>query len=88
MEDGMLFVLIILFAFVLPIVIYGTWTSHKKDMAKLNTNLNAAEKNNIKNELAAVKSRLEVLEAIVTDKKYQLAEEISNLHTTEKSTIN
>ncbi|MDP5129440.1 MAG: hypothetical protein NWQ54_01060 [Paraglaciecola sp.] len=88
MDEGMLFVLIILFAFVLPIVIIGTWTSHKKDMAKLNANLNDSEKSNIKNELAAVKSRLEVLEAIVTDKKYQLSEEISGLRSAEKSSMN
>jgi hypothetical protein len=31
------------------------------------------------NELTAVKKRLEVLEAIVTVKKYQLAQEISEL---------
>jgi flagellar basal body-associated protein FliL len=88
MEEGMVFILIILFAFVLPIVIYGTWTSHKKDMAKLNASLNDSEKNNVLNELAAVKSRLEVLEAIVTDKKYQLSQEISDLRTHEKTRVN
>lgn len=79
MDEGMVFVLVILFTFVLPIVIYGTWTSHRKEMAKLNAHLNDSEKINLKNELASVKTRLEVLEAIVTDKKYQLAEEISEL---------
>lgn len=88
MEEGMVFVLIILFAFVLPIVIYGTWTSHKKDMAKLNASLNNSEKTNVLNELAAVKSRLEVLEAIVTDKKYQLSQEISELRSQDKSRVN
>lgn len=39
MEDGMIFVLIILFAFVLPIVFIGMWTAHKKDMAKLSSEL-------------------------------------------------
>jgi Na+-transporting methylmalonyl-CoA/oxaloacetate decarboxylase gamma subunit len=79
MDEGMMFVLIILFAFVLPIVMVGTWTSHKKEMAKANANLNNSEKQNMQNELAAVKSRLEVLEAIVTDKKYQLNQELSKL---------
>ena len=79
MHDGMLFVLIILFAFVLPIVVIGVWTTHKREMAKVNANLNDSEKENIHNELASVKSRLEVLEAIVTDKKYQLHQEISEL---------
>ena len=79
MEQGMVFVLIILFAFVLPIIMVGTWSSHKKEMAKANTSLNHSEKENMKNQLAAVKSRLEVLEAIVTDKKYQLDQEITKL---------
>ena len=83
MEEGMVFVLIILFAFVLPIVMVGTWTSHKKEMAKANANLNNSEKENMKNELAAVKGRLEVLEAIVTDKKYQLHQEITELKAVE-----
>ena len=79
MDEGMVFVLIILFAFVLPIVLVGTWTSHKKEMAKVNANLNISEKENMQNELASVKTRLEVLEAIVTDKKYQLHQEITEL---------
>jgi hypothetical protein len=79
MEDGMVFVMIILFAFVLPIVFVGIWTTHKKEMLKLNMDLNDSEKQNMTNELTAVKARLEVLEAIVTDKKYQLAQEISEL---------
>jgi Na+-transporting methylmalonyl-CoA/oxaloacetate decarboxylase gamma subunit len=79
MEEGMVFVLIILFAFVLPIVMVGTWSSHKKEMAKANANLNNSEKTNMQNELASVKNRLEVLEAIVTDKKYQLHQEITEL---------
>ena len=79
MDEGMIFVLVILFAFVLPIVFVGIWTSHKKEMAKMNTELNNSEKQKIANEFEAVKARLEVLEAIVTDKKYQLSEEIERL---------
>ena len=79
MDEGMIFVLVILFAFVLPIVFVGIWTSHKKEMAKMNTELNNSEKQKIANEFEAVKARLEVLEAIVTDKKYQLNEEIERL---------
>jgi hypothetical protein len=48
-------------------------------MANLNANLNDTEKENIKNELVAVKTKLEVLEAIITDKKYQLNQEITEL---------
>ena len=79
MDDVFIFVLMILFAFVLPIVFTAMWWQHKKDMAKMNVELNSSEKQNIENELAAVKTRLEVLEAIVTDKKYQLNEEIGQL---------
>ncbi len=80
MDGGMIFVLVILFAFVLPIVFIGMWTGHKKDMAKMNLELGKSEKQNMQNEFAAIKKRLEVLEAIVTDKKYQLNEEINNLN--------
>lgn len=79
MDSGMIFVLIIIFAFVLPIVIYGIWTSHQKEMLKLNQKLNDSDKQRLDNELTAVKKRLEVLEAIVTDSKYQLASEIAEL---------
>lgn len=87
MDSSMVFVLVILFAFVLPIVFVGIWTSHKKDMAKMNMALGQSERENLSNELAAIKSRLEVLEAIVTDKKYQLNEEIERLKD-EKSRLN
>jgi hypothetical protein len=46
---------------------------------KINGYLNESEKQNMANELTAVKKRLEVLDAIVTVKKYQLAQEISEL---------
>ncbi len=84
MDDGMVFVLVILFCFVLPIVFVGMWVGHKREMAKMNLELGKSEKENITNELAAVKTRLEVLEAIVTDKKYQLNEELNQLHDTDK----
>jgi hypothetical protein len=83
MDDGMVFVMINLFAFVLPIVFVGIWTSHKKDMLKLNMHLSDSEKQNMTNELTAVKAQLEVLEAIVTDKKYHLAQEITALKSVE-----
>ena len=84
MEDGMVFVLIILFLFAMPITFVAIWTSHKKEMAKLNKELGKSEQANLQNELAAVKTRLEVLEAIVTDKKYQLDQEITNLHSEDR----
>jgi hypothetical protein len=40
MDVGMVFVLNILFAFVLPIVMIGVWTTHKKEMAKVYADFN------------------------------------------------
>ncbi|WP_100643674.1 DUF2746 domain-containing protein [Alteromonas facilis] len=84
MDEGMIFVLTILFLFVLPIVFVGIWTSHKKDMLKLNGQLSTSEKANYENELTSIKKRLEVLEAIVTDKRYQLDSEIAELQKSER----
>jgi hypothetical protein len=76
---GTEFVLAILFVFVLPITIIGIVSGHKKEMAKLKLKLGDSQAQNVVNELDAVKSRLEVLEAIVTDKKYQLNAELDAL---------
>ncbi|MDT0595601.1 hypothetical protein [Glaciecola petra] len=84
--DGPEFVLVILFLFVLPIVIIGTVASHRKAMAELQLKLGNAETAQVTTELTAIKSRLEVLEAIVTDKKYQLSAEIDSLNKTVAST--
>tara|TARA_B110000902_G_scaffold264739_1_gene347011 strand:+ start:2435 stop:2596 length:162 start_codon:yes stop_codon:yes gene_type:complete len=46
---------------------------------KANANQNNSEKKNMQKELAAVKGKLEVLEAIVTDKKYQLQQVLTKL---------
>lgn len=77
------FVLIILFLFVLPIVFMGMWMEHKKSMAKMKVELDDTEKQGLKDELSGVKKRLEVLEAIVTDKKYELGQEINKLRSVE-----
>ena len=76
---GTEFVLAILFVFVLPITIIGIISGHKKEMTKLKLQLGDTQAQNVANELVAVKSRLEVLEAIVTDKKYQLNAELDAL---------
>jgi len=77
--EGTEFVLAILLVFVLPIVIIGIATGHRKEMTKLKLQLGDTQAQNVVNELEAVKSRLEVLEAIVTDKKYQLNAELDEL---------
>lgn len=77
--EGTELILPILLVFVLPITIIVIVSGHKKQMAKLKLQLGDTEAKNVANELHAVKSRLEVLEAIVTDKKYQLNAELDEL---------
>ena len=77
--EGTTFVLLILFLFVLPITLFGIFTGHRKEMMKMNAKLGSSEIDNVKNELDAVKARLEVVEAIVTDKQYQLNQELAAL---------
>jgi Tfp pilus assembly protein PilO len=67
----------ILVAFVLPITIVGMAMSHKQKMAALKQP--PAQDESLKQELAAIKERLNALEAIVTDDKYQLSREIDKL---------
>ncbi|MFC4699891.1 hypothetical protein ACFO4O_06980 [Glaciecola siphonariae] len=78
--EGTTFVLMILFLFVLPITLFGIFTGHKREMLKMNAKLGSSEVTNIKNELESVKTRLEVLEAIVTDKQYQLNQDLDALN--------
>ena len=73
--EGPDFVLAILFLFVLPIVLVAVISSHRREMTKLQLKLGDSEASKTQAELANMKSRLEVLEAIVTDKKYQLNSE-------------
>lgn len=68
------------FLFIIAIVLIGNFFSYKKEMAKLGTKVDHAENNAIKSELDNIKQRLIVLEKIVTDKNYDLNEEITNLN--------
>jgi len=68
------------FLFIIAIVLIGNFFSYKKEMAKLGTKVDHAEESATKNELDNIKQRLIVLEKIVTDKNYDLNEEISNLN--------
>jgi hypothetical protein len=71
----------ILLVFVLPITIVVIATNHKKNMAELKLKLDDPDTKRMVKELEFVKNRLEILEAIVTDEKYQLNAEISALST-------
>jgi len=78
--DFVLTIIALVFLFVFPIAIISIWTAHKAAMAKLNKEINISDKQKYENEITAMKKRIEVLEAIVTDKKYQLDKEIADLH--------
>jgi len=78
--DFVLTIIALVFLFVFPIAIISIWTAHKAEMAKLNKEVNISDKQKYENEIIAMKKRIEVLEAIVTDKKYQLDKEIADLH--------
>ncbi len=74
------FAAMVLFAFVLPIVMYSIYSANKRAQAK--TALAAAGSRRdaaLAEELEQVSARLAVLEEIVTDSKYQLDNEIRRL---------
>ena len=73
------FVLVVLFAFVLPIVIYSIRTNHKKKMATFIAEDGHIETQELEEELIEVKERVAVLERIVTDGQYDLNREIRRL---------
>lgn len=82
--DFVLTIIALVFLFVFPIAIISIWTAHKAEMAKLNKEVNNSDKQKYENEIISMKKRIEVLEAIVTDKKYQLDNEIADLHVVKK----
>ncbi|GAA6183960.1 MULTISPECIES: hypothetical protein [Alteromonadaceae] len=71
----------ILLVFVLPIVILGMIFGHRQKMMDAKVKLESGSGNlaALEAELKSVKERLNTLEAIVTDDKYQLNQEFSKL---------
>ncbi len=73
--------------FVMVMTIVGIYTEHKKNMKKLeNKNLEIRQANvqhevsdAVSREIKEILSRIEVLEAIVTDRKFDLSEKITRL---------
>lgn len=73
--------------FVMIMTIVGIYTEHKKNMKKLeNKNLEIRQANvqhevsdAVNREIREILSRIEVLEAIVTDRKFDLSEKITRL---------
>ena len=73
------FVLVVLFAFVLPITIYSIRTNHKKEMALFVAEDERIEAQVLEAELVSVKERVAVLERIVTEGRYELDKELRRL---------
>ena len=73
------FVLVLVFCFVLPIVIYSIHMDHKKKVVELAAEIDGGRVEALESELAKVNERLAVLERIVTDGSYDLDQEIRRL---------
>ena len=73
------FVLVVLFAFVLPITIYSIRTNNKKKMAIFVAEDERIEAQVLEAELVSVKERVAVLERIVTEGRYELDKELRRL---------
>lgn len=58
----------------------GGWLDYRKNMLTFRAQLKEMEHGLVQRELDNVKARLAVLEKIVTDKQYNLKEELDNLH--------
>jgi hypothetical protein len=63
--------------FIVLIVLITQYFQYRKSMAKLNSKVSDINDNSIQRELDNVKQRLAVLEKIVTDKSYDLNDELS-----------
>ena len=73
------FVLVVLFAFVLPITIYSIRTNHQKQMAEFIAEDRQITAQGLEEELVSVKERVAVLERIVTEGRYELDKELRRL---------
>lgn len=70
----------LIFGFSAIMGLSGMYFEHKKAQMKLQEKLSDMQEGQIQQEFAAIKQRLIVLERIVTDKGYQVADEISSLN--------
>lgn len=65
--------------FIVLIVLISQFFDYRKSMAKLNNKVTDINENAVQKELDNVKQRLAVLERIVTDKSYDLNDELSKI---------
>jgi len=73
------FVLVVLFAFVLPITIYSIRTNHHKKMAEFIAEDRQITAQGLEEEIISVKERVAVLECIVTEGRFELDKEFRRL---------
>jgi hypothetical protein len=74
-------------SFVMLMLIIAIWTEHKKNMKKLENEKLEIQQANVQHEVSdavgreikEILARIEVLEAIVTDRKFDLSEKITRL---------
>lgn len=74
--------LLIIFGSILGMALLGTigdYFKHKTKIASLERKVDSSEKVQLEEEITSIKHRLVVLEKIITDKGYQLDEEIEKL---------
>ena len=72
---------LMMFTFVFAISALGMFFDYRKQQLKMMARINEMEQGNLQNELVGIKQRLAVLEKIITDKRYDLEEELSSLRT-------
>lgn len=65
--------------FIVLIVLITQFFEYRKSMAKLNSKVNDLGDSTVQRELDNVRQRLAVLERIVTDKNYDLNDELSQM---------
>lgn len=65
---------------ILLIVLVSSFVEYKKSLLQMKAKLNDFEESVVVKELESVKARLAVLEIIITDKSYDLREEMERLN--------
>ncbi|MES2624785.1 MAG: hypothetical protein V4628_05875 [Pseudomonadota bacterium] len=71
--------MLMVFLFVFALSAMGMFFDYRKQQLKMMEKMNQMEEGTVQRELTAVKQRLAVLEKIITDKRYDLNEEINSL---------
>lgn len=65
--------------YIVLMVLIGSYFDYKKSLLKIDKKMNRMEDGAVQKELENIKQRLAVLERIVTDRNYELRDELSRL---------